>query len=213
MEDYKGKLLNFNEATFNDTIRSYTPLLQAINKVAEAYEGLDTSFEFNEAVFRDIIINRCVNVKQQYSNLIEKQIETAKFTSKAIVQSMRENVSTEIATLEQAVEVMFQALYEAGLSDFANVDIAAGKAVLTPAGKEIIRKQFEERISSNDQNELYNLALNLCANYESLNLFLREKTNGGNQHWRLIGNSTNSIFEENGYGKLLLHKNILNLVR
>ncbi len=214
MQDYRGKILHFDEAGFNTALKTHEPVLKAINKVSEAYEALDTSFEFNDAVFRDIQTNKCTNIKQQYSDLIEKQIEASKFTSKAIVQSMRSNVSAEIATLEQAVEVMFQAQHQAGLSNYSNIRIAGGKAVLSDAGKEIIRKMFEERIITEAQNLFLNHAVQVAEAYEALHSFLQTKGRGAHQHWPIIGgNHMNSLFDEDGYGKLLMRKNILNFIK
>jgi flagellar biosynthesis GTPase FlhF len=214
MQDYRGKILHFDEAGFNAALKTHEPVLKAINKVSEAYEALDTSFEFNDAVFRDIQTNKCTNIKQQYSDLIERQIEASKFTSKAIVQSMRSNVSAEIEAMELAVEEMFQAQHQAGLSNYSNIRIAGGKAVLSDAGKEILRKMFEEKITTEVQNIFLNHAVQLGEAYETLHKFLREhNTVGANQYWPIIGNHMNSFFDEDGYGKLLMRKNILNFIK
>ncbi len=84
MKKYIGKILHFDEVGFNEAIRFYQPLIKAINKVAETYEELDNHYRFTNEVFQDIIKNKCVNIKQQYLNLVNEQIEGSKFTSKAI---------------------------------------------------------------------------------------------------------------------------------
>ncbi len=212
MEDYKGRTLHFDETAFNEVVRSYTPVLKAINLVAEVYEQLDSHFEFTDAIFRDIVKNRCANINRRYHDLINEQLQHSGLTSTAIIRSMRENVFAELAALEVVVEKMFME-QEASGNDWTSITVTGGKAVVTDESKTILRQRFEEVVTTDDENELYNHAINLASSYAQLHSFLQKKGKGAGQYWPIIGNHMNSLFDESGYGKLMLQKSILKFIR
>jgi len=205
MENYIGTVLSFNDGAFNNNIRAFNGLRKSINEVGEAYEALDTTFKFTQDVFEDIVAHNTANVQKMYAKTIEKQIETSKFTSKAIVKSMRDNISVEIEALNKKVEAMFNALSVARQSGFYNIyvefsyiKIVAGKAVLTEESTEILKDLHSETIKTQNQSDFYNQCLEFADRYKDIVSYLNEHHPEAVKHKAVLTENGNSILYVSG---------------
>jgi hypothetical protein len=186
MKNYIGTLLSFDEKNYEKTIAKYKPLLHAVDVVGEHYESLDTSFKFTQEVFEDIVANKASNIKGQYDVVIEQQIEQSKFTSKAIVNNIKQSAVIEICEFEKVINGMFETQQKAAAPeylvsqqkdtiypvDFKYIRIIDGKAELPEEYKAQIKEAFEIKINTSKQNEFYNRLLSVQKEYEGLTTFL-----------------------------------------
>ncbi len=205
MKDYKGKVLLFQESNYNSTVRSFEPVLNAVNAVSKAYEDLDTSFKFTQEVFEDIIINDTKKISEQYAARIEDQIQSSKFTSKAIINSMRENVSAELVEVSAKIKAMHAAqqtatsLQSAYPVELEFIKIEDGKAVLNNESKEAIREFFTRKIQTYEQNKLYNLMLGIKDKYDEITSYLKQSGIDLNAFGEIISDKGNGLcYEDNG---------------
>jgi hypothetical protein len=186
MKNYIGTLLSFDEKNYEKTIAKYKPLLHAVDVVGEHYESLDTSFKFTQEVFEDIVANKASKIKGQYDVVIEQQIEQSKFTSKAIVNNIKQSAVIEICEFEKVINGMFETQQKAAAPeylvsqqkdtvypvDFKYIRIIDGKAELPEEYKAQIKEAFEIKISTSKQNDFYNRLLSVQKEYEGLTTFL-----------------------------------------
>lgn len=205
MEDFKGKVLLFEERNYNSTLRGFQQVINSANAVGECYEELDTTFRFTQEVFEDIIANGTKNISDKYALRIDEQIKNTKLTSKAIINSMRENVTVEMANLSEKIKAMHEAqeAASAGVSSYPVelefIQIKNGKAVLNAESKEAIREIFTVRIRTEEQNKLYNLLLALKESYENLSAFLSQGGIDLGNWGEIISDTGNGLcYEKNG---------------
>lgn len=184
MKDYTGTVLNFDQRSFDESIRAYTKILSVIDQAGEAYEALDTTFEFNQEVFKDMLSNKSENIHAKYAAVIDAQINALKITSKAVTDSMKSQIKIDVQALEDKIEAIFTALnnvyqYQSPSAtiyfDVSNIPIVDGKATITEETKATIKDKCETKIRTEDQSTLYNLALQLQADYKKVMDFIREK--------------------------------------
>jgi hypothetical protein len=216
MKDYKGKVLLFQESSFNATLRSFEPVLNSVNAVSKAYEDLDTTFKFTQEVFEDIVINGTTNISQEYAARIEDQIKNSKFTSKAIVNNMRDNISSDFVEISATIRTL-KAEEQAVLSrqkaypvELGYIKIESGRAVLNDESKEAIREIFTRKIITDDQNHLYNLMLTMKQAYEDLSSFLQENGINLNTWGDIISDTHNGLCYENN-GELVIDPDFLTI--
>lgn len=182
MENHIGKVLHFNEYSYNASIRAYHSVMAAIDKAGAAFEALDSTFVFNQEVYKDMLANKSANIHKQYLAIVDDQIKSLKFTSKAVIDSLRSKIVFDIQDLEDKIQAIFTTESTAGHNSFhtvyfdlSNISIIKGKAVLADETKEKIKDLCETRVKTQDQNELYNYALQLQADYKKFADFIKEK--------------------------------------
>jgi len=203
MKDYIGKVLKFEETQYNSTLRAYAPLLVSINEVGKAYQDLDTGFKFNQDVFFDIVSNGLNNIRKQYAMIIESQIELSKFTSKAIINNMRESIKGDLKELENKIVSMHETKARVSSTsmysfpvEYEYITIVGIQATLSETDKEKLKDRFSVKIRTEDQNKMYNLLLSVKSSYDNLATFLKENDCDLIAWGNLIGNSNNAMLYE-----------------
>lgn len=168
MQDYKGKVLHFDGRSYNDTLAAYGKVCQVINEAGRAYEELDSTFEFSQEVFKDMLVNRSANIHTQYAAIIDAQIKYLKFTSKAAIESMKAQIPIDVQTVEDKIAKIFDTIHTLGQFqspfvtlhfDIANITVLDNKAAITEETKEKIKDLCETKIRTDAQNEFYNLCI------------------------------------------------------
>jgi hypothetical protein len=214
MENYIGKVLDFNQASYNASIQAYQKAMSAIDKAGAAFEALDSTFVFNQEVYKDMLAHKSANIHKQYSAIIDAQIKSLNFTSKAVIDSLRSKIVVDIQGLEDTIEAMASTAGQGSLYDvhfdLSNISIIKGKAVLADETKEKIKNLCETKVRTDDQNELYNYALQLQADYKKFADFIKEKNPKITQapYPSTFLQNDNGRFTENK-GELIINPNVL----
>jgi hypothetical protein len=184
MNNYIGTVLHFDQYSYSGTLSAYAKVFTPINEAGQAYEDLDKTFVFNEDVLKDMMAHKSSNINQQYAKVIDNQISSLKFTSKAVIASMKSQIQTDIHELEEKIEKIFTAINEAHQFasplatlhlDISNITIVKGKATITEETKEKIKDLCEIKIRNEDQSKAYNLALKIQEDYKNFIDFIKEK--------------------------------------
>lgn len=184
MKDYTGTVLRFDERSFNDSINAHYKVLEPINEASRAYEDLDSTFVFDEAVFKDMIANKSSNIHKKYAAIIDAQIGASKFTSRAVIESMKAQIAIHIQTLGDKIEKIFTTItniYQHSSSfsklyfDISNISIVDGKATITEETEAKIKDLCEIKIRTEDHNILYNYALEFQAAHKKVVDFIKSK--------------------------------------
>ncbi len=115
MKDYKGKVLHYEGASYNATIAAYNKVIKVVNEAAEAYEDLDSTFKFTPEVFADMLTKNITTIQERYSEVIEAQIQSSKFTSKAVIESMKARINADVNELYIKIEKISETIHGLGL--------------------------------------------------------------------------------------------------
>lgn len=217
MENHIGKVLHFNEYSYTISIQAYPSVIAVIDKAGAAFEALDSTFVFNQEVYKDMLANKSANIHKQYSAIVDAQIKSLKFTSKAVIDSFRSKIVVDIQDLEDKIQAIFTTASTEGHNSFhtvyfdlSNISIIKGKAVLTDETKEKIKDLCETRVRTEDQNIFYNYALQLQADYKKFADFIKEKNPKITEHPYTFAffHPNGGRFTENN-GDFIINNNVL----
>lgn len=183
MEDYKGKVLHYDGGSFNATIAAHYKVIKVINEAAAAYEELDTTFKFTEEVLAEMLAKNITPIKERYAQVIEDQIRSSKFTSKAVIESMKARIDADINELYVKIEKISDTIHTLGQHESwlnsihfsaSNIAVIDGKAIFSKEAEERVKDLCEAKIRTDVQNEFYNLCLNAQQSFSKVVEFLQE---------------------------------------
>lgn len=210
MKNYIGTVLFFDEAAGAKMVQRWQPALEEIKQLAVVYESLDTSYKFTQAIYDDIMQNKCLNIARSYRETVEWQIRALNITAKAIAQEIRNNIEHCLNELSVCIETMCKTINQ-GILDFADCKIINGQPVLDENSIEKINATFRIVVETPEQNSIYVAVLEVQNAYKKLSELA--STRGRDLfHTPIIGDTDTCYLSQTENGELVINAHCINFV-
>ena len=161
--DLVGTKISFDESGYNQKLRLFGTIAKQVNVIISLYNQLPHEKRpIDKAFLKDMQIARMNTIEKEMLAYGETEIKRMGWKLQPLIDSCRESVYKELAPLREAFNKYDSILQTSQISqqyvfvfDLDMLDIVGGKAEMTDAGKEELKKAYSIFIDTEEQAEVW----------------------------------------------------------